>query len=73
MYELTRQVIPVVVPITEGVVDRAQQLMRRHPALSARDAVHAATALADGVRGLCSFDADFDQVAGLRRLLPDEV
>ena len=73
MYALVRQVVPVVVPITEGVMDRARQLMQRHAALSARDAVHAATALADGMRGLCSFDSDFDQVLGLRRLLPDEV
>jgi uncharacterized protein len=73
MYELTRQVFQVVVPITEGVVDRARHLMSRHPALTARDAVHAATAQAEGVRGICSYDTDFDQVIGLRRLVPDEV
>jgi predicted nucleic acid-binding protein len=47
--------------------------MQRHPALSARDAVHAATALAVGVRGICSYDSDYDQVEGLRRLVPEEV
>jgi predicted nucleic acid-binding protein len=73
MCALTRQIFPVVVPITEGVMDRALAVMQQYPALTARDAVHAATALAEGVRGLCSYDADFDQVLGLRRLLPDDV
>ncbi len=73
MYELARQVLPLVVPVTEAVLGRVVRLMQRHPSLTARDAVHAATALAEGVRGICSYDTDFDQVLGLRRLVPDEV
>jgi predicted nucleic acid-binding protein len=73
MYELTRQVVSVVIPVTETVLDGAVRLMQRHPALSARDAVHASTALAVGVRGICSYDTDLDQVVGLRRFVPDEL
>jgi predicted nucleic acid-binding protein len=73
MYELARQAISVVLPITEGGLDRAVRLMQRHPGLTTRDAVHAAAAMGEGVLGICSFDADFDQVNGLRRFLPDEL
>jgi predicted nucleic acid-binding protein len=73
MYELARHAIALVLPITEGVMDRAVRLMQRHPTLSTRDAVHAATAMADGFLGICSFDADFDTVVGLKRFLPDEL
>jgi len=73
MYELLRQVVPVVLPVTDRVLDRALQLMGEHPTLTARDAVHAASALGAGVRGLCSYDTDFDQVVGLWRLVPEDL
>lgn len=73
LYELTRQVVPVVLPVTEHVLDEAKRLMERYRSLTARDAVHAATALSVGVRGICSYDPDFDQVVGLRRLVPEQV
>lgn len=73
MYDLTRQVVPVVIPVTELVLDEAKRLMEQYRGMTARDAVHAATALSVGVRGICSYDSDFDQVEALRRFEPDEV
>ncbi len=73
VYELVRQIVPIVLPITVEVMDGARRLMGRHPDLAARDAVHAAVVLEGGLRAICSFDGDFDRVIGLRRVLPDEV
>lgn len=45
-------------------------LMDRHLDLPARDAVHAATALAHGLAILISADTDFDALSELRRIDP---
>jgi predicted nucleic acid-binding protein len=70
VYELARQIVSVVLPVTVEVMDAARGLMERHPHLAARDAVHAAVVFDQGLRGFCSFDADSDRVTGLRRVLP---
>lgn len=44
--------------------------MNSDPQLSARDAVHAAVAIEYGIRTIASFDADFDRIEGLRRIIP---
>lgn len=49
------------------------ELIDRYPTLPTRDAVHAATALAGGVRLVVSADRDFDAVEGLERIDPGEV
>jgi uncharacterized protein len=51
-------------------LDRALKLLRGHPALSARDAVHAATALNRRIEAIISTDTHFDAVAGLTRVDP---
>lgn len=48
----------------------ALDLIDRHPALPTRDAVHAATALTNGILTVLSADQDFDGVAGLTRIDP---
>ncbi|MBA3437995.1 MAG: type II toxin-antitoxin system VapC family toxin [Thermoleophilaceae bacterium] len=45
-------------------------LIDRHPSLPTRDAVHAATALANGIVTVLSADQDFDGIAGLTRVDP---
>lgn len=70
VYDLTRQIVPVVLPVTAAILDAAREMMDRLPNLSARDALHAAVAMeyTDGV--LYSFDSDFDALPGLDRRIP---
>jgi predicted nucleic acid-binding protein len=70
VYALARRIVPLVVAITDQVVDRARDLLDEDPRLSARDALHAAVALDRGIDAICSYDRDLDQVVGLRRIEP---
>jgi predicted nucleic acid-binding protein len=45
-------------------------LLESHRSLLARDAVHAAVVLEEGIEALCSYDRDFDVITGLRRIEP---
>lgn len=72
VYDLARQIVPVVIPITAQVLDRARSLLDQYPALSARDSLHAAVAQSHGARAICSYDRDFDEVEGLHRIEPSE-
>jgi predicted nucleic acid-binding protein len=38
--------------------------------LTVRDALHAAVALHTGAEAICTYDRDFDHIAGLRRIEP---
>jgi predicted nucleic acid-binding protein len=70
VYALARRIVPLVVAITDDVVDRARDLLDEEPGLSARDALHAAVALGRGMSAICSYDRDLDQIAGLQRIEP---
>ena len=70
LYGLARTIVPNVVPITVRTTDRARELLDDHDGLMARDALHAATCERIGASHLCSYDADFDGVPGLRRIEP---
>jgi predicted nucleic acid-binding protein len=70
VYALARRIVPLVVAVTDRMVDRARDLLDGDPELSARDALHAAVVLDRGLEGICSYDRDLDRVAGLRRLEP---
>jgi predicted nucleic acid-binding protein len=70
LYDLTRRLIPTVLPITAEVTDRARSLLDGYPALAARDALHAAACLFYEAEALCSYDRDFDGIRGLRRIEP---
>lgn len=67
--EILRSEIPVH-GIEPADLERALALIEEHPALPARDAVHAATAINREIAVVLSADADFDQVGGLRRVDP---
>jgi len=73
VYDLVRQVVARVVPVRVEILDRARALLDEYVELTARDALHAAACLHHEARGLCSYDRDFDGIAGLRRLEPDEL
>jgi hypothetical protein len=73
VYQLARQVVPEAIPIGAEITDRARDLLLQFPALSARDALHAAVVLNHHLAGICSYDSDFDKVPGLKRYLPDDL
>jgi len=70
VYDLVRRAIPLVIPITADIMDGARALLDRYPELKARDALHAAVARGYGIRTICSYDGDFDQIEGLQRIEP---
>jgi hypothetical protein len=70
VYDTARMVFPEVLPVTAEVTDRARQLLDRLSGLMARDAIHAAVVQVYGLDSISSFDHDFDQMKGLRRVEP---
>lgn len=73
VFTLARRIVPQVVPISAEVVDEARALLEAHGRLTARDAIHAAVCLRNEGTVICSYDRDFDEVTGLRRLEPQDV
>ena len=70
LFDLARTIFPVVLPVTAELMDRACVLLDAYPHLMARDALHAAVVLGHDLEALCSFDQDFDLVAGVHRVEP---
>jgi len=62
VYEVARGLFPEVLAVTGPVMDEAKRLFDENPALSARDAVHAAVAVTYQLTGICTFDRDFDRI-----------
>lgn len=59
-----------VLPITHALMRRIPDLALRYPTLDARDLVHVATCIHEGIAEIISPDRGFDQVAELRRIDP---
>jgi hypothetical protein len=70
VYESARRIVPVTFPITIELVDAARGLLDANAGLTVRDAIHAAVVLHSGAEAICSYDRDFDRIAGLRRVEP---
>ena len=70
VYDLTRQLFPVVIPVTAQILDRARRLLDTDPQIMARDALHAAVVMQERLDGVFSFDRDFDRIQGLLRHEP---
>ncbi len=70
LFDFTRALFPVVLPVTAEVLDGARIILDAYPHLMARDGLHAAVVLQHQLDGLCSFDRDFDPVAGVERVEP---
>ena len=66
----TMDLFAPVLPITHAVLRRVPDLADRYPELQARDLVHVATCLHEGLDEIISSDRGFDHVAGLRRVDP---
>ena len=72
-YDLAKQILHVVIPITVEVIDDARDLMDRYPRLGARDAIHAAVCQLIGADAICSYDRDFDGVEEIKRTEPESL
>jgi predicted nucleic acid-binding protein len=59
-----------VLPITHAVMRRVPDLAVKYPSLSARDLIHVATCIHEGIAEIISPDRAFDQVHELRRIDP---
>lgn len=70
VYDRVRRLVPVVIPVTVEVLDRARSILDEDATLMARDALHAAVVREHGLQGICSYDTDFDRVAGVTRIEP---
>jgi len=68
VYDLAKKVFPIVLAITGEVMDEDRQILATDETLTARDAVHAAVVIIYQLDGICSFDNDFDRIAGCTRL-----
>jgi uncharacterized protein len=71
VYDLTRQLFPSVVPVTAEVLDRARRVLDTDRRMMARDALHAAVVMTEGLEAVCSYDRDFDRIKGIVRREPD--
>jgi predicted nucleic acid-binding protein len=70
VYDLTRQLFPSVIPVTAEALDRARRLLDGSKHIMARDALHAAVVMMEGLEAVCSYDRDFDRIPGIRRQEP---
>jgi predicted nucleic acid-binding protein len=59
-----------VVPITHAVMRRVPDLVARYPTLDARDLVHVATCIHEGINEIISADRGYDPVTEVRRIDP---
>jgi len=59
-----------VLPITHALMRRIPDLALKYPQLDARDVLHVATCIHEGITDIISPDRGFDQVAEIRRIDP---
>src|SRR6186997_766910 len=67
---LTMDLFAPVLPITHALMRRVPDLAEAYPRLAARDLVHVATCIHEGIAEIVSPDRGFDQVAEVRRIDP---
>lgn len=70
--ERTMDLFAPVLPISHALMRRVPDLARRYPDLSARDLIHVATCIHEGITEILSTDRGFDAVREVRRIAPEE-
>jgi uncharacterized protein len=60
-----------VLPVTRQETDQALDLMKKHPEITSRDAIHAATMLNNDIQEIYSTDPHFDLIPEIRRIPPE--
>jgi predicted nucleic acid-binding protein len=71
VYDSVRTIVPLVIPITDLILDRCRHLMDKYPEIMARDALHAAAVLETGANGIYTFDRDFERISEVQGVRPD--
>lgn len=66
-------VAPEPLAITVPIMLAAGEMLSRHPNIEARDAIHAAVVLDEGLEGIISVDRGFDAIAGITRFDPKDL
>jgi predicted nucleic acid-binding protein len=69
MVQFCAKIFPVRVQDT----DRALELLKTFPAITSRDAIHAATMINNGIKQILSTDTHFDLIPEIRRIDPAKV
>ena len=70
VFDLARDLFPMVISITAEVMDRARLLLDKYDRVWARDALHASVVLTHGLDGIVSYDRDFDAITEVTRREP---
>jgi predicted nucleic acid-binding protein len=65
-------IIPATLPVTLADIRRVRQLAERYPGLKARDLLHAAVMLENGLTRILSTDRHFDRLAEIERIDPHD-
>lgn len=73
VFTSTKKLCDEILPVQEGDLDRAHELLRDQPGIAVRDAVHAATMLNRGLSLILSTDRHFDDISGIERIDPIEL
>jgi predicted nucleic acid-binding protein len=68
VYDLFVQLCPTVFPVALADTDRGKSLLVQVPGISARDAVHAAVMLNQGINSIATFDEGFDKIPNICRV-----
>jgi predicted nucleic acid-binding protein len=68
VYDIFVRLCPVIYSVTLADTDRARELLIQSSLISARDALHAAVMLNQGVEYIASFDNRFDRIKGIQRI-----
>lgn len=71
MARATLDLFAPVLPITHAVMRRMPDLTEQHQRLAARDLVHVATCLEEGIADIVSPDRGFDAVPEIHRIAPE--
>ena len=61
---------PELLPVTRPDMQRTTELLREHPDIQVRDALHVATMLNNGIGRIVSADRDFEKISGVHWLNP---
>lgn len=64
--------IPRALLVTMADINRARTLIRHYPTIRARDLIHVAVMLENGIPHILSTDSHFDQVSEVQRVDPQE-
>lgn len=68
VYDLFVALVPEVLPVTLADTDLARDLLASTAGISARDAVHGAVMINNGVEHVATFDKGFDRIGRVTRI-----